>query len=273
MKKKSLLHACQQYDFKKIQYYFDNFHLLNGKQLVAETNYGQNIFTPSYQYDNWLEKYTQLVDLLLSNKLILKMVKVRESPFENLFFDLLNIGNMELVKRLLDCNYDINQKNSKGDNALLHCISNKYSEKTFSFLIKEGIDINYKNNKMDALSLAIIYGQESIASLLIESNIEINQDISLKNGKKNERYVTNLIELALDHGMFTVALKIIQVGNIDLHLLEKTYFYLDKFQANYVENIKLLLEEKINITYEKDTIFDKIDIDENSSRPQKRIKI
>jgi hypothetical protein len=268
MKKKSLIDACQAYDFEKIENFLNQFHLLNGKELVSETKMGYHILRPCYIYDDWEKKHIQLMTLLLSNKLISKMVKTRQAPFENVFFDLLQTNNINIVEAFLKTNIDINQKNAQSYNALLYCIQHGHT-KLIPLLIEKGIDINYKNNGKNALMLAILKEKEDIASLLIDTTIDINEEYTVNIGYKNIK--TNLINLALDGNLFNVALKLIQKNDIQLSLLENTYFYLDDFLPNFVVEIKEALEEKINIVYEKSTIeksFKTLD-----SMRQKKVKI
>lgn len=263
MKKKSLIDACQSYDFKKIEEFFNQFHILNGKALVSETRFSYHLFKPCYgYYENWVEKHVQLIHLLLSNKLILKMVKSREAPFENVFFDLLQTNDTDIMKAFLSYKIDINQKNTQADNALIYCVEHNHT-KLIPLLIEQGIDIHYQNKGKNALMLSVLKEKEDIASLLLEAKIDINQEYGVSIGHK--KVYTNIIHLALDSHMFSLALKLIKKNDIELHILEKSYFYLDKFLPGYVQEIKEALEEKINIVYEKDTI-------EQTFKPQETIR-
>lgn len=271
MKKKTLLDACQQYDFKKVTEYLNNFNTLNGKSLVSETRHGMNIFKPSFFYDNWATNYTQLVELLLNNKLILKMVKSREAPFEDLFFEILQTNQEDILKTFLKYDIDVNQKTKQGDNALLFCIQHQHY-KMVPFLLENGVDVNYCNkNQYNALLLSILKKQEGIANLLLDRKIDVNQEICFINGRKKE--YTNAIKLALDGYMFNVALKLIKNNDIQLSLLEDTYFYLDNFHSSHTVNIRLALEEKINVIYEKDTLTQNITSEGTEEIPRKKIKI
>jgi ankyrin repeat protein len=102
------------------------------------------------------------------NTEIVKLIQEADSREEELLEACIQ-GNLEVVKRLLEQNVNVNAKDNEGNTALIVAAAMGQTE-TVEFLIYIGADINVKTSCDEtALTLAVSKGHTEIANLLREA--------------------------------------------------------------------------------------------------------
>jgi ankyrin repeat protein len=138
---------------------------------------------------------------------------------DDLIFAVQN-NNVELVKTLIDANYNIHIQDSIGNDTALHWASFKGHKEIVELLLNAGADVNKLNKHgHTALLDASWNGKTSIVKLLLKANA--NADIQNTNGYtaltvaiENNHY--DIIKILLEYG---VSVK--NINKYDINPLKK----------------------------------------------------
>ena len=182
----------------------------------------------------WAIEYRpEMVELLIE-----KAVGIHWNVIE-LFIYIINHGQADILKLLIEKGIDIHAVDSYGENALMYAVKNNFPE-IVKFLIQKGIDIHAVDSfGHNALVYAIRNNSPEIVKLLIEKGIDINSvDVERQ----------SVLMYAIENNQPKIAKLLISKG-ADIHVInsggKNALMYAIKY--NQEEIAKLLIETGIDI--------------------------
>ena len=144
-------------------------------------------------------------------------------------------GNLPLTKKILQENVNLLHARAEEDKqSLLHIAIERNHVKVIKFLLKNGIDVNAKDDfGWSALHLAVYFKNLNIVKLLVTNKADVNSKITTKSGLNNTP-----LHIAAKKGCCEILEYLIEMG-ADFNQFNK-FFYAPIHTACVMGNVKMV---------------------------------